>query len=68
MATEVIFLRVPPETKAVLQATVDGMNKSRQWGEPEHTMTSVILRCINDQLAPAPAVERRAPKRKAVRK
>lgn len=66
-ATEVIFLRVPSETKAIILAQVEGMNKARQIGEPEYTLQSFVLRCVNDALViptEKPASKRSASKGK----
>jgi hypothetical protein len=43
---EGILLRVRPEVKEMLVATVDGMNASRRPGDPPYSMTGVILMAI----------------------
>ena len=50
MATEVIFLRVPPEVKLALENQVAGLNKDRALGTREHTMTSFVMACVNQVL------------------
>lgn len=63
MATEVIFLRVPPEVKLALQAQVDGMNANRGIGEREFTINSFVLGCVSACLFPTEPLGR-TPKRK----
>jgi hypothetical protein len=65
MATEVIFLRVDPATKAMLVEQVAAMNKARTIGEPEYTLQSYVMQCVAQCLMPE---QPKAKPRKAVRK
>jgi hypothetical protein len=40
--SETMFLRVPPALKAAVVAQVDGLNKARSPGDPEHTVNSFV--------------------------
>lgn len=65
-----LILRIPPELREVLHATVEGMNKSRRIGEPEHSINSFVQGCIAEVLQPDIANDngRARRPRKAVRK
>ncbi len=43
---EQILLRVRPEVREMLDATVEGMNASRRPGDPPYSMTGIILMAI----------------------
>lgn len=46
MASEVIFVRCPPELKAAIELQVESLNKSRPLGDPEITVNSFVLGCL----------------------
>ncbi len=52
MSTEVIYLRVDPATKAVLLEQVVALNKVRKVSEPEYTLQSFVLRCVQQAITP----------------
>jgi hypothetical protein len=54
---ESILLRVRPEVREMLDATVEGMNAQRKPGDPPYTVTGVILMAIASAFG-APAVDR----------
>jgi hypothetical protein len=73
MATEVIYLRVDPVTKAMLVAQVEAMNKRRSPAEPEYTLQSYVMRCVEQVMSPemlegADAVRGVTRRRKGARK